>query len=480
MASGNPLLKGWSLSLDSFWAVDALFYAAIEAAIGVHSLLLYLVPAIIAALVVALGAVLARDRRKGPAAWAAALTVVALLGMPTHSLSTVFLRGPLHVGTVLWCLIAFAGLRSGRLGWGWIVAVVFLTAGLLGDGLTFPLGVAPVIGGGAVAMLRTRTWRAGAPEVAAAVAAVVLDAGIRQVADLAGSFTINTHHPIASAAQAAANLPRIATWSAGLLGVGDNGLGNGGVPAALQIVHVAGLAVVVLAVALAAAALFRGAIRGRAPEPQDSWRLDDLLILAVISDLVVFVVLTYGSSPGYLRYLTGALVFGSVLAGRAVGGAVDRSLRPSWVSAASGVTVMAVSALLAAGFGFTLAAPLPNRPFSHLGRYLETRHLTEGVGDYWSASIVTVATDGAVTVRPVVATPKGRVERYQRQSSATWYEGSFQFLVYNTAEPWGGVDLISASATFGRVSSVHDVGTYRVLTWRHRIRVSTVGYDNDG
>ena len=129
MGSGNLTLHGWALSLDSFWTVDAVVYMLVELVTGVRGMLLFLVPAMIAACVVVVGVLLARDGRRGIAGVAAATTVVVVLGLPSHVLANVFLRGPLHVGTALLCLCAFAGLRSGRFGWGWVAAVLCLAAG---------------------------------------------------------------------------------------------------------------------------------------------------------------------------------------------------------------------------------------------------------------------------------------------------------------------------------------------------------------
>ena len=136
------------------------------------------------------------------------------------------------------------------------------------------------------------------------------------------------------------------------------------------------------------------------------------------------------------------------------------------------ISLVAVAASVIA-FGITLAAPMPRQPAAQLDKFLEDRGLVIGIGDYWTASITTVASDGVVTVRPVISTPAGRVVRYQRQSDEAWYTNQpFDFLVYDTSRPWGGVDAISASLTFGRVARTYAVGGYRVLVWRHPLRVS--------
>jgi hypothetical protein len=481
MGAGNFTLHGWALSLDSFWTVDAPVYALVELVTGVRGMLLFLVPAMIAASVVIVGVLLAREGRRGMAGVAAAVTVVVVLGLPSHVLANVFLRGPLHVGTALLCLCAFAGLRSGRFGWAWVAAVLCLAAGILGDFQTAVLGIGSVCAAGVVAMLRTRDWRGGVPELGAAAAGLGLAALVRAVADALGTFSVNASHPRATPSQMVANLEHLPSWGASMLGVGGGQLGTGGVPVVLGAVHLISLVAVIGAVVAGIVAMVGGARRGRvSPWQSDAgWRLDDLLVLAVLADLVVFVGLTTSDDPGFLRYLTGAVVFGTVLAGRWAG-RVAAALPPPALAgrrlAIASLTVLAVLAAFAAAFGFTLAAPMPQQPSTRLGTFLESRQLAVGIGDYWSASITTVTTDGAVTVRPVISDRAGDVVRYERQSAASWYAHQpFEFLVYDTARPWGDVDVRTATSTFGPVARTYAVGPYRVLVWRHPVFVPSSG-----
>lgn len=479
MGGGNLTLHGWALSLDSFWTVDAVVYMLVEWVTGVRDALLFLVPSMIAAAVVIVGALVAKDRQRGLSGVAAVVTVVVVLALPSHVLANVFLRGPLHVGTALLCLCAFAGLRRGRFGWGWVAAVLCLAAGVLGDFQTAVLGVGSVGAAGLVAMLRTRGWRAGWTEVTAAFAALLGAGLVRAVALVVGTFSVNASHPTASGSQVLANLGRVPTWGANLLGVGGGRLGSGGVPVVLDAVHWVGLVVVVAAIVAGAVALIGGAIRGRSSteETLAAWRVDDLLVLAVFADIGVFLALTTSKDPGFLRYLTAAVVFGAVLAGRWVGraaAALPSAVPTRGTAAAAALVVVVVSTV---AFGFTLAGATPKQPVTQLDRFLEARQLHAGIGDYWSASITTVATGGAVTVRPVISTPAGRVVRYQRQSDVSWYKNQrFDFLVYNTARPWGGVDAGTAASTFGPAARTYAVGPYRILVWRHPLFVHGKGH----
>ena len=73
--------------------------------------------------------------------------------------------------------------------------------------------------------------------------------------------------------------------------------------------------------------------------------------------------------------------------------------------------------------------------------------------------------------------PSGRVVRYQKQSTAAWYARQpFEFLVFDTDKPWGGVNSATATATFGAPTQTYVDGTYRVLVWSHPLLVSATGF----
>jgi hypothetical protein len=358
--------------------------------------------------------------------------------------------------------------------------VVVLAAGLLGDLLILVMGVIPVVLAGAVAALRTREWRTAVPAVSAAGCAVALAGLVHTLTSALGGFTVATAHNRASRTQMLSNVEHIPQWGAQVLGVGDAVYGGGGIPSVLQALHVFLIVGVVAAVVAALLALVRGTLKPAPSGGEDlavtSWFLDDVLCLALIAGLALFVYLTVFSDRSYERYMTGAVVFGAILAGRLVARTVDTTggvaLRKTGTAAC-----VALFAGIAAGFGFYLASPRPVTPVQQLGRFLEAKGLDEGVGDYWSASITTVETGGKVAVRPVIADSRGHIVRYGKQSAAGWYEDvRFQFLVYETSPVWNGVDAEAATATFGQPAHVFALGPYAILVWRAPISVSAAGY----
>ncbi|MHB1987096.1 MAG: hypothetical protein ACYCSF_03800 [Acidimicrobiales bacterium] len=493
LAGGNLTLGHWALSLDSFWLVDVLLYAVAVLLAGVHPQLLHLVPAVAAGGAIAAGAWIAQHGRRGWAAVAAGATVVVVLGFPTHAFAEFFLMGPLHITTTLWCLIAAIALRRRRFGWGWVIGVAMLAAGMLGDLQTAVLGVIPIGLAGLVAMASSRQWRAGAAPIAAAVAGAVLAEGVRGIAQVVGTFTIASANPLAPVHQAIQNIGHVLTYGAALEGVGYHPFGAEAVPPLLEGAHAVGLGLGVLAVVIGAVSILWSSVAGDRgegrstglsqhladPADPDEGRgerfLECYAVFGFFGSCAIFVGLSFSASGAFGRYLTPAVIFGAILAGRLVGKIAGRAHR-RWHASLLASLALAVAVGYVASFVSTVRVPTPVQPAAKLASYLAAHHLTRGFGDYWSSSIVTVESSDAVVVRPVIASSGDhRLVRYMRQTSSTWYGGGAEFLVYNAAAPWGGVGVRSATDTFGPPRHVASVGSYRVLTWDHDLSIRRDG-----
>jgi hypothetical protein len=484
---GNFTLTHWALSLDSFWLSDAPFYAIAVLVGGVHPQLMHLVPAVIAVGVIGIGAWISQRGFGRRAGHLAAGTVVLLLGLPTHAFAQFFLIGPFHVATTLWCLVAFVALRRARFGWGWLLAVCFLAAGLLGDLLTVVLGVVPIALAGVVAARRDRRWRVGVPALTAALCSLVLAEAVRRIAWIIGTYTIGAANPRASFHQMAQNIVHVITWGAALGGVGSRPFGSPGVPPVLGVAHAVGLFLVVLAVFRGLVAIVTDVLLPTAStdgaSPSDdvagsdhreaAW-FEDVLVFGFFGGCATFVWFSFSSVAPFGRYLTSAVIFGSILGARLAGKIAER-VKSGWPRLALAGVAGLVAVGCATTFVNTLTTAPPVQTAVSLATYLEQHHLTKGIGDYWSASIVTVESSDSVVVRPVVTLNGDHIVRYERLSTSTWYGGGFEFLVYNASAPWAGVDWLSARASFGRPQHVARVGQYRVATWAHDLTIQGDG-----
>ncbi|HEV8064765.1 MAG TPA: hypothetical protein VGP46_08035 [Acidimicrobiales bacterium] len=492
---GNFLLHHWGLSLDSFWAVDAVMYGLMVLVVGVRPGLLYAGPAIIATAVIVVGVLMAVEGRRRGAAIAGAVTVVAILGLPTHALAYFFLRGPLHVGTALWALVAFGALRRGRFGIGWVVAVIFLAAGMLGDLQAVAYAIIPMAVAGLLAMARERNWRAGIAQLSAAAAGVVVDVVVKKVRTALGGFSIGATNPTASHHQLLTNVKHVVTYGAEFFGIRNTLFPAVGVPRWLQEFHVVGALLLIACVLAGLVLLVRGLIGGpqaaattevdvdpvakagkrrshaKTARVVQLWRLDDMLLVATFGPAGAFCVLAVTSDVQYTRYLTASVIFATILAGRMVARVWPRLTFGALAKSVAAVGAASVL-LYGASVGYMLAQAGPGQPDGQLVSYLEAHRLYNGVTDYWTSNLTTVQSQGRVKLRPVVAN-SGTMKRYTKQSSSAWYAGQkFQFFVWNTGIYWGNINIPSAVRTWGKPATETKVGQYWILTWSHPLIVN--------
>ncbi len=529
---GNLVLHGWWLSLDSWWTLDVVVFAAAMGVVVSYPALLLVVPALVAGLAVVAGVVLARRGQRGAPAWAGSLLVVGVLAFPGHPLATQFLASPWHQTTILYALAAFIALRRGRFGLGWALAVVLLGAGMLGDLMMVAYGTVPVALGGVVAILRRRSLRAGAAPLTAAALATAGAYLVRVLTAALGAYRLGPTNPRAGVTEALHNLHLLVTLALpGMWGVRSvSGLGSGGAGPAIHAAHLVGFCAVAAGFLFALWSLLRGALAGRVPGESavaggatggagragaesgtarssegigragteggwaagtrrraagarsvrppageaEPWRLDDILVIAAFGPALSYVVLALTPSPAYFRYLTATVVFATIAAGRMLTRWWSQTPAATWRRAAEVVAGVTLAGFVA-GSGLQLARPAATSPEPTLVSFLRSRHLSVGVGDYWAASITTVETRGAIRVRPVVADPSGQLEAYNKGPVRSWFAGvGFQFLVFHGNGGYGGVDLPHAEKTWGPPAHVYSVdhGAYTVLTWSHLVHVT--------
>ena len=474
MARGQVLLHGWKLTYASFWTSNALLDAIAISLVGLRSGLMYAGPAVVAAVAVAGGVLLAREGRRGASAVAGGTAVAALLVFATPSFAFFFVARGFHVATIAYALLAFFALRRGSFGWGWVAAVLLLAFGMLGDLMMVAYGVIPLFGAGLVAMVSARRRRTGLAESTAAVAGAAV-AGLGRLAfDAIGTFGADRSVSLARTGQRITNLEHVPAYVSSLLGLTSAIVSSRGVPARIGSMddlgwaHVFAAVLVLACLLLALVSLIAGIVGGRHEDGgQVIWRLDNVLVIGVFCSAVPFVYLA-GSRGAGARYLLASAAFAIVLAGRMIARAAAR-LPMGWSAraAAAAGTVLALS--LATGFGLAMSGPENRSPVTMLTTFLKAHGLRQGVAAYWGANLVTVASNGAVTVRAVTAS-NGHVRRLEYLSSASWYgDQRFQFCLCGGS---GGLGPRAAIRQWGRPKHVYAVGRYRVFVWGHLLTLS--------
>ena len=488
MLHGHLMLHGWFMSDVSFYTTELPEYAVLESFLGLHADTAHVGAAITYTIVVLLAVVLARgklsqvDRGEGMVRMlvAAGIMIAPQLGVGVF----VLVLSVGHIGTAVPLLLCWIIIDRGRRRWPEAVAVgVLFTWALIADPLVLVAGIIPLAG---VCLLRV--LRAGR-----ALPRLTGRAARRRALLRARGYEL----ALTVASGAAYGL---ATCVEGLLhyngGYRVHSVGYQFVPVSLwpghawvtiqgwlamfgampwgsaadvffAVMHLTGVGLVAWAMWLVCLRFFR--------HPS---LVDQVLLVAIVLNVLLYVPSTMASGTDLnAREYALALPYGAVLAARTLGPAIRAAL-PSRAALAYGVrrarlvrwipaTLAGVMCCYLASLGYTAAQPSAPAANQQLAAWLAAHNLTYGIGGYWQSSIVTLDSEGAVTVRAVYP---GNLRRDWWESKHSWYQPGAHtatFLVtenmpgfYNYWEP-NSVAL----AGFGRPSGEYTVGPYTIYVW---------------
>jgi len=475
MLHGNVLLHGWYLSDVSFYPTELPQYAMLEGLLGLHADIAHIAAAMTYTLAVLFAVLLARGRVSGRAAWPRMALTGGLMIAPQLGVGVfVLLLSVGHIGTAVplmltWLVIDWAATRPR-----WFIPVIvglLLTWVLVADPLVLVVGIVPLV---AVCVLRVlrAVWSARPPDrgaalqaswyevslAAAAILAYGLAALVNRLLSASGGFIVHS---------LGYQLAPVHTWAhhawvtgEGLLALFGAKPQGPAVGLAFALLHLAGVALVAWAVC-------------RVVRRFVSWPdlVSQVLLVAIVFNILVYIPSTLANATDLnAREFAVVLPFGAVLAGRILTarvpeGEVDvlgwlRSRR--WRAGLA--SVLAAGYLASLGYG--AAQPSVPPANAQLATFLAEHHLTNGISGYWMSSIVTVGSDGAVTIRAV----QSSLRPYLWETKGSWYDPASQRATFLVTE--SGTDYFShwkpsasALAALGAPVRTYHVGPYTVLVW---------------
>jgi hypothetical protein len=480
MLHGNVLLHGWYLSDVSFITTELPQYLVLERIFGLHTDTAHIAAAMTYTLVVVLAVLLARGRVRGHASRREAappmLLTATLVFAPQLGVGVFVLLLSLgHIGTAVPLLLTWLVIDRFPARWPTpIAAGLLLTWVLVADPLVLVVGIVPLVAvcvvraarelalaqrrddrdpGWVRACLRARWYElalAGAGIVAVGLAAVV-----NRLLRASGGFYL---HAVPYQLAPVHTWPKHAWVTAeGLLALFGAKPQGPAAAMAFAVLHLAGVALVAWAMARVARHFL-------------SWpdMISQILLVAMVVNVVLYVPSTLADATDLnAREFAVVLPFGAVLAGRTLG----PSLRDSTRRWASRPVLLAGAVAVLAGYGASLgwAAAQPSVPAmnARLATFLAGHHLTSGIGGYWESSVVTVGSDGAVTIRAVLP---GTLAPDLWEAKGSWYDSApdqANFLVtsstpgfFNHWQP-----SPAALAALGRPVRTYHVGPYTVYVY---------------
>ena len=472
MLHGNVLLHGWYLSDVSFVTTELPQYALLAGLFGLHADTAHIAAAMTYTLVVILAVLLARgragDRALPGAAAPRMLLTAALMFAPQLGVGVFVLLLSLgHIGTAVPLLLAWLVIDRWPARWPVPVIVgLLLTWVLVADPLVLLVGVVPLVAVCALRVARDLARRRDGPvqavlrarwyELSLAVAAIIAQG----LASLAGRLLQAYLHPVPY------QLAPVHTWARHAWVTGEGllalfGAKPEGPSAALafSLLHLAGVALVLWAV-------------WRVARHFLSWpdMISQILLVAMVINVVVYVPSTLANATDLnAREFAVVLPFGAVLAGRTLAGGLAgarRRLAPGPRRPAA-LLAGALLAGYAASLGWAAAQPSAAPMNARLATFLAAHHLTSGIGGYWESSVVTVGSDGAVTIRAVVPST---LAPDLWEAKGSWYgsgPNQANFLVTDSAPGFFNhwQPKPAALAALGRPATTYHVGPYTVYVY---------------
>jgi len=470
MLHGNLLLHGWVLSDVSFYTTELPQYMLLELIGGLNTGVFHAAAAMTYTLTLLLAAMLARGRATGRRGVARALIAGGIMLAPQLGFGVFILLLTVgHIGTSVPLLVTWLVLDRARPRWQLaVVAGILLTWGAVADSLVLALGCVPVALVCALRLiqgLRSRSLRQFELCLgAAAVAAAVVSQGIVRLIHALGGYTLHavtfTIEPVSKWAGQVAG-----TWRGLLLlfGADYQGLPPGH-DRDFAMVHLAGVALVAVALILVAARFFTTATL-----------VEQVLAVAIAVNVVLYVTSNMPSlNPHEMAVVLpcGAALAGRMLVretGRALAGKRARAVRAGQaVAALAGVAVLA-------GYltGLAREARHPAQPAQNtqLASWLAAHHLRYGLGGYWESSIVTVDTGRRVQVRALM---QFTMQRDLWESTYAWYVPRGQYANFVVFESLPGFfyhwePRALVHRYFGDPARTYNFGPYTVMVWNRNL-----------
>jgi len=200
-----------------------------------------------------------------------------------------------------------------------------------------------------------------------------------------------------------------------------------------------------------------------------SWpdMISQILLVAMVVNVVAYVPSTLANATDLnAREFAVVLPFGAVLAGRTLAPSL-RGSRRRWV-----IPVLLAGAVgYAASLAWAAAQPSVPAMNARLATFLAEHHLTSGIGGYWESSVVTVGSNGAVTIRAVLP---GTLAPDLWEAKGSWYDSGSNranFLVTSSAPGFFNhwQPSPAALAALGRPARTYHVGPYTVYVYARNL-----------
>ena len=469
MLHGNPLLRGWTVTDVSFYTTELPEYMIVEAVRGLNADVLHASAAITYTLVVLTGGLLGRGQAKGREGFVRLLIAAGIMVAPQLGGGVfILVLQPDHIGTQVPLMLTWLVLDRAPQKW-YVPPLIglMLVWGAVADSLVLLIGAAPLAAISAIRAYQTLVqrrerlrsgWFDVSLLVAAGVAVEISRIVVKEISAHGGYTVLPVQAGVAQITDMSTHLWLAVQSICVLYGANLFGMSSIGLNGAIAILHLVGLA-------LAAWGLWLVIRRFFSCED----RIAQILALAIVINLVAFLLSTTPSTYWSTREIAGVLPAGAVLAARMLGA---RLRKARLVPALS----LALAGYLAA-LGYTVAQPGTPAVSQDLANWLAANHLTYGLTSYGLANVTTLASGETVNLRPV-SWENNEVAGGPYEFNKSWYDPTLHYANFVVLlEPPYPIDPIATwevRVSFGKPAYTYQFHQYTIMVFNKNLLTDLV------
>ncbi|WP_169086862.1 hypothetical protein [Paenibacillus sp. PL91] len=443
MIKSNALLEGWFMSTGTYYTTDLIFYAIAALVIGLSSKIIYVITAIQFAVLVVIASIIAsKNKEQGYSKFKFVLTFFILV-IPSYMMAMMVFSGPMHIGGMIYALIALYGLvyiRNNN--YKWAVYTSLLTIALIGDQFILWIFVLPVVMVSIVRILINKNRKKESLIIGFSVFSYIIQFLIQKIFRFnevnAGNMLFTTYEQLQK---------NVRLTIEGLLEIyGANFFGKPftTLDSLVILIHLAILFVIIYVIYI-----------NIKTDLIKKDRMAQILVAGIVLNILEYLFSNMAIDINTTRYLIPMFVYSAILFAKTVG-------EINWPYRNKIIAVSALAVILLLSIP-TLKFDRVETNHDRLIMFLESKELTHGYGSYWNASIVTLKSKEEISIRPVVSNGVS-ISRFDWLSHVDWYNEYTNFLVFDNSN-WGNINLENAKVAFGEPIANYIFEDLQILVW---------------
>jgi hypothetical protein len=451
---GNLFLSGWTLTNISFYTTDLPFYVLGMLIEGFTPKLMHHVPAAQYSFMVIASLWLVQKNKVRLDNWKGSLIIFIILALPSDFMMLNSLMGPMHMGTLVYLLLAFIFIdkieESMRPKARMYLFSLFMSLACIGDTLALFIGVLPVcIISLLEVIIRNKSKKIHLPIICLSLFCVVISKAFDLFISSVGGYSIvYKEMRFANFQDIDRNLSLTVEGLIKLYGSDFFG----------QPLNFSTFSILLhfLILLYTTYILFSQIVS----LIKKDTKTDYVSQILAVSSVILLIAYTFSDLALNIytsRYLVPIVIFGSIILGRSV---QKNTKALKYVLPFLGIVFLCF-------FVSHYPNTQPVTPQKELQNFLTQQNLKNGYASFWNSNIITVESEGTVKVRAIEIHDR-KLTPVRWFSNDEWFKHPANFIIVQNSVDTS-VNVETLTVLLGQPAHIHAFGDYTVFVWSEDI-----------